>query len=328
MAQTRPSTSSSKRNSKTAGEGTGKGGEGGRDGSDGDTGAKDTADRAMLSEYSWKKTDPEAVLASAVHWLSVKSADKQVWFTIRQIIPTICWPPRQIEELPFDILDRLLVDIRSCFEVNKIGRLIFIPQHREVGLSAISAFLFLVWEKLADNQEKTSNWVRSTDRHADLVNLSGPRYTTLPRDDELYWLGLALTSTIDHLEALVESTTREEQTRRPLRPVVSIRAASSLNISANVLRARTMFYLAQQATPLTDSTNDVTSDQDIANLVSYRKKILDILESTASSAESVPSLAMLTLASAVSVHPRNPDQSPPIQTVPYVCLLLPLLTYS
>lgn len=258
---------------------------------------------------TFELSEQDDLPASAVLWLLNTTTDAQIQATIWRIIPTIPWSPQAMQNLPVNVLDRVLVDVRACFELDQEMGLQVIPRHREAALSTISVFLFLFWEKLGDSYDETKGWVRKTHAKGALDIFRWLYYLDLPAENELYYrpgsllannelwhLLRHLVATIKHLCQYADA----KEPAHPLHPVTSVR--SHLFIGVDILCARTAFYLATQVAP---PSATAISSWDAQELRTYRGRILRLVSESIPYMETIPALAMLTLASVASADPSN-----------------------
>lgn len=194
--------------------------------------------------------EQDSVVTSAVHWLLITSTDVQVQADIWRMIPSIPWSSYALQQLPISVLDRLLMDIRTCYAATvdsqgNITRLDLVPSRHDVTLNVTSAFLFLLWEKLAESYDETMRWICKIS----VINALHP-YTlvSLSKDDgseNLHLIIRLFAQTVSHLRQVGERMSMGKPTGRSLLPVVSFRSHYHLEIGA--VCARTAVYLAQQA---------------------------------------------------------------------------------
>lgn len=265
-----------------------------------------------------REEDSLRVLLSAVCWLFITSSAPQDWESAWAVIPTVRWSPCAIRELSFDVLDRLLGDIRSCLEAGSfVQAMVPIDRQRNTALLAISAFLHLAWEKIADSCEETNNWLRESHAHGSVRIFTQP-HLPRPQSHELLRLSLALEETAKCLD-----NGHDMQSRYRLRSVIPIIPPSYTG--TDTVYARAMFYLAQQVTP-----NFLHVQLEESGLRESRRRILHILAAHVSGTDSVISLAVQSLACIATVHAGIPRrlQLVRIETCVFsllVCLTQPLL---
>lgn len=191
----------------------------------------------------------EKNLEVAVQWLLVTSTDARLQVDVWPLFTAGPWSRDAILALPISVLDRLLYDIRLCFDKQDGGGLLALESYGEA-LSRISAFLLIFWEKLAGNFDETHGWVERVTRTErnhlfSCVILRFPE-TAAPPHAHLPLLGRLFKETVHHL-------CRVNHSKINVYPIVSSRLDANRSDRHEGLCGRTLLYLARQAAAVSSS---------------------------------------------------------------------------
>lgn len=181
----------------------------------------------------------------AAIWLLETSNDQLVFLDAMQAVPVIVWSDSALQQLPFDIVERLLKSIVDCLDVDR-GRGSQVDSSLDSLFVLSAAFLHLYWEKLVVDLDSFQVWSNkftgsssSVREHEDLCNA----LQQLGSNDSIPFAERDLLSlTYFTVQALVKP--RRNETFACLRTIGFIPRCQTYSSTRESLRARTAFYLA------------------------------------------------------------------------------------